>query len=126
MTPEIKPENVLMRQEASRSIKMYQEASIRYLSRDSKHETYFVMLMGYQIIQFWLFCASNFFFSFKPHKNISKLIVLAGNIVLGAPLIFFWVWLLFTNICLRIYHQDVTAIKLEAQLESFKAYFDEK
>ena len=27
---------------------------------------------------------------------------------------------------LNIYHQDVTAIKLEAQLESLKTYFDEK
>ena len=27
---------------------------------------------------------------------------------------------------LNIYHQDVTAIKLDAQLESLKTYFDEK
>ena len=29
-------------------------------------------------------------------------------------------------ICLHMYHQDATAIELEAQLESLKTYFDEK
>ena len=35
-------------------------------------------------------------------------------------------WLLFTIIRLHIYHQGVTAIKLEAQLKSLKTCFDEK
>ena len=34
--------------------------------------------------------------------------------------------MLFTIIWLHIYHQDVTAIELEAQLESLKTYFDKK
>ena len=34
--------------------------------------------------------------------------------------------MLFTIIGLHIYHQDVTAIELEAQLESLKTNFDEK
>ena len=57
--------------------------------------------MGHQIIKFWLLCTFNLFFSFKPHKNIGKLIVFfsslcedfglwreffAANIVLEAPL----------------------------------------
>ena len=44
----------------------------------------------------------------------------------GGSIKSFWVWLLFTIIWLHIYHQDVTAIELEAQLESLKTYFDKK
>ena len=45
---------------------------------------------------------------------------------LGDSIKSFWVWLLFTIICLQIYHQYVTTIALEAQLEFLKIYFDEK
>ena len=33
--------------------------------------------------------------------------------------------MLFTTICLHIYHQDVASIKLEAQLECLKTHFYE-
>ena len=45
---------------------------------------------------------------------------------LRASLNLFELGLLFTIIWLHIYHQYVTAIELEAQLESLKLYFDEK
>ena len=37
-----------------------------------------------------------------------------------------WLWVRIPLLLLNIYHQDVTAIKLEAQLEILKTYFDEK
>ena len=45
---------------------------------------------------------------------------------LGGSIKSFWVWLLLTIIWLHIYHQYVTTIELEAQLESSKIRFDEK
>ena len=66
------------------------------------------MLMGYQIIEFWMLCAVNLFFPIKTHKNIRRLIVFFSswcvdfwlwceffdpNIFLGAPLnLFEFVW----------------------------------
>ena len=43
-------------------------------------------LMGHQIIDFWMLCAVNLFFSFKAHKNIWKLMVLFTSCVN------FWLW----------------------------------
>ena len=56
------------------------------LSPVSKHENLFLMLMGHQIIDFWMLCAVNLFFSFKAHKNIWKLMVLFTSCV------DFWLW----------------------------------
>ena len=101
----------------------------------------FVMLMGHQIIEFWMLCAINLFFSFKPHKNIRKLIVLfsslcaffglwceffAGNIVLWAPLNHFEF-----GCCPPAFGCISTIIvlkqsKLEAELISLKTYSDVK
>ena len=102
---------------------------------------YFLMLTRHQTIDFKCFTHLTFFFSFKLHKNICKLIVLVLFIVnwhwaviwffywkhyLKDSIKSFWVWLLSTIICLDIYHQYVTAIELEAQLESLEIYFVEK
>ena len=101
---------------------------------------YFVMLIGPQIIKFWMLCPVNFFFSFKAHRNIRKLKVLLSLLCvnfglwceffcrktcLGSSIKSVWVWLLFTITWLHIY-QDVTAIEFEAQLESLEIYFYEK
>ena len=101
----------------------------------------FVMLMGHQIIEFWMLCAINLFFSFKPHKNIRKLIVLfsslcaffglwceffAGNIVLWAPLNHFEF-----GCCSPAFGFISTIIvlqqsKLEAELVSLKTYSEKE
>ena len=85
-------------------------------------------------LEFWILNAlcSSPFFSFKAQKNIRFLFSLfcvvlglwceffAGNIVLGAPL--------NLSSFVAVHHHLVTyltAIKLEAQLESLKSYLDE-
>ena len=40
---------------------------------------FFVMLMGHQIIEFWMLCAVNLSISFKAHKNIRKLIFIFSS-----------------------------------------------
>ena len=36
--------------------------------------------LGHQIIELWMLCAVNLFFSFKAHKNIRKLNVLFSSL----------------------------------------------
>ena len=100
----------------------------------------FVMLMGHQIIEFRMLCGINLFFSFKPHKNIRKLIVLFSSLCayfglwceffacglkhcLVGSIKSFWVWVLLTSIWLYIYHYCVTAIKVESWVGIFENIF---
>ena len=96
MRLEIKKDNVLKSEISQRSFASLKTCNL------------FLMLMGYQIIEFWMLCAVNLFFPIKTHKNIRRLIVFFSswcvdfwlwceffdlNIFLGAPLnLFEFVW----------------------------------
>ena len=115
MTPEIKKE------------KCWNVRFIRDYLPDSKHENLFCNVNGSP--NYLILNALCFFFSFNPHKNIHKLIVLfsllcvdfglwcelfAGNIALGAPVNLFWFRLLLTIIWLHI-HTAASTIKVLQQ-----------
>ena len=67
-----------------------------------------------------------FSFDLNRTKTFHVMWIFCWKHCLGGSSKYFWVWLLCTIIWLHIYHQGVTAIKLEAQLRSLKTYFDEK
>ena len=111
MTPEIKKR---------KRLELWDQSEIFRQTRNMK--IYFVMLMGHQIIEFWMLCAFSLYRTKTFGINSFVLFVMCGlwavtwifclKHCLGGSIKSFSVWLLFTT-WLNIYHQDVTAIILK-------------
>ena len=75
MTPEIKKKNTSWSVRQSEIFRQTQSMKTDFVMLQ--------MLMSHQIIEFWMLRAFNLSISFKPHKNIRKLIVLFSSLCVG-------------------------------------------